>query len=79
LSPNRAKISRHSDAGGGDAVLGQAPRQMTATVPAAGTNTLIITHKTNIIDAFGEEWAKVKEGEATIFRPDAAGEPVLVG
>jgi hypothetical protein len=47
-------------------------------VPEVGKNTLIVTHKPNIIDAFGKDWFEVKEGEASIFKPDRAGKAVLV-
>jgi hypothetical protein len=43
-------------------------RKMLGTEPDEGTNTIIITHKPNIIDALGEGWSDVKEGEASIFR-----------
>jgi phosphohistidine phosphatase SixA len=54
-------------------------RKLVATPPAAGTNTLIVSHKPNIIDAFGKDWFDVREGEASVFRPDGAGKYVLVG
>jgi hypothetical protein len=41
-----------------------------STAPTPGTNTILITHKPNIIDALGEDWFDVEEGEASIFRPD---------
>jgi len=44
-------------------------RKLASTVPNAGTNTVIVTHKPNIIDAFGRDWFDVKEGEATLFKP----------
>ena len=47
----------------------EAFRQMLATAPAAGTNTILITHKPNIIDALGKDWFNIKEGEASLFRP----------
>lgn len=43
---------------------------MLAVGPTAGTNTVLITHKPNIIDALGKDWFDVKEGEASIFRPE---------
>jgi hypothetical protein len=64
--------------GGGNAELGRALRQLANTAPKAGTNTILITHKTNIGDAFGKAWDNVQEGEASVFKPGAAGEPVLV-
>jgi len=48
-------------------------RKLAATPPAAGKNNVVVTHKPNIIDAFGKDWFEVKEGEASIFRPDGAG------
>ena len=44
-------------------------RKMLGTAPKAGTDTIIITHKPNIVDALGKDWFDVKEGEASIFRP----------
>src|SRR6266568_2156513 len=48
----------------------EAFRRMLTTAPKAGTNTILITHKPNIIDALGKDWFDVKEGEASIFRPE---------
>jgi len=45
-------------------------RALLATAPTPGTNTILITHKPNIIDALGKDWFEVKEGEASIFRPE---------
>jgi broad specificity phosphatase PhoE len=45
-------------------------RKMLGTAPRAGTDTIIITHKPNIVDALGKDWFDVKEGEASIFRPE---------
>jgi phosphohistidine phosphatase SixA len=45
-------------------------RNMLGTAPRAGTDTIIITHKPNIVDALGKDWFDVKEGEASIFRPE---------
>jgi phosphohistidine phosphatase SixA len=57
----------------------EALRKMASTKPAEGKNTLIITHKPNIIDAFGKDWFEVKEGESSIFKPDGSEKPALVG
>jgi broad specificity phosphatase PhoE len=54
-------------------------RKLAATPPAPGTNTLIVSHKPNIIDAFGVGWFDVREGEASVFKPDGAGKYVLIG
>ena len=45
-------------------------RRLLATAPTPGTNTILITHKPNIIDALGKDWFDVKEGEASLFRPE---------
>lgn len=57
----------------------QALRRLIGTVPDAGTNTLIVTHKPNILDALGRDWFEIKEGEASIFKPDGTGKYALVG
>ena len=44
-------------------------RKLLGAAPPAGSNTLIVTHKPNILDALGKDWFDVKEGEASIFRP----------
>jgi phosphohistidine phosphatase SixA len=54
-------------------------KKMVGTVPEPGKNTLIVTHKPNILDAFGKDWFDVKEGEASVFKPDGSGKAVLVG
>lgn len=52
-------------------------RKLAGTVPPPGTNVVIVSHKPNTIDAFGKDWFEVKEGEATIFKPDGAGYKVV--
>ena len=56
----------------------EALKKMAGTTPEAGKNTLIVTHKPNIVDAFGKDWFEVKEGEASVFKPDASGKAVFV-
>ncbi|HTE78671.1 MAG TPA: histidine phosphatase family protein [Xanthobacteraceae bacterium] len=51
----------------------EAFRKMLATAPKAGTNTILITHHPNILAALGKDWFDVKEGEASIFRPEDGG------
>ena len=48
-------------------------RTLVGTAPDSGTNTLIVTHKPNLLDAFGKDWFEVKEGEASIFKPESSG------
>ena len=55
----------------------EALRKMLATPPTAGTNTILISHKPNIVDALGRDWFDVREGEASVFRPEN-GKYVLV-
>jgi hypothetical protein len=64
--------------GGGNAELGQALRKLANTAPKPGTNTVIVTHKTNIADGFGKDWNDVKEGEASVFKPGGSGDATLV-
>ncbi len=56
----------------------EALQKMAGTLPDAGKNTLIVTHKPNILDAFGKDWFEVKEGEASVFKLDSAGEAVCI-
>jgi len=67
----------------GSSVTGNRPyatalRQLVSTRPESGTNTLIVTHKTNIGDAFGKAWADIKEGESLLFKPDGSVNPTPV-
>ena len=48
----------------------EAFRKLLSVAPKSGTNTVIVTHKPNIVDALGKDWFEVKEGEASIFRPE---------
>lgn len=57
----------------------QALRQLASTVSTDNKNTLVVTHKPNIIDAFGKDWFEVKEGEATIFKPNGSNKPTVIG
>ena len=52
-------------------------RKLLGTAPMPGTNTILITHKPNIVDALGKDWFDVKEGEASIFRPENGGYKLL--
>jgi broad specificity phosphatase PhoE len=54
-----------------------AMRKLLATAPKPGTNPVLVTHKPNILDALGKDWIDVKEGEASVFRPEN-GKYVLV-
>jgi hypothetical protein len=39
---------------------------------------MLVTHKTNITDAFGKEASDVQEGEAFIYKASAAGPAIFV-
>ena len=49
-----------------------------STTPASGTNTIVTTHKPNIVDAFGKDWSNLREGEASVFEPDGQGSFKLI-
>jgi phosphohistidine phosphatase SixA len=51
----------------------QAMRKIAATNPPAGGNIILVSHKPNIMDAFGKDWFDVREGEASVFKPDGTG------
>ncbi len=44
-----------------------------AQVPLDGTNTVIVTHFPNIMEAFGQRAAGLADGEALILKPDGRG------
>src|SRR4030081_2099317 len=51
----------------------EAFRKLVSAMPATGTNIVIVSHKPNIMDAFGKDWFDVREGEASVFQPDGKG------
>jgi len=63
---------------GGNAKAGLAMRELVNAAPKAGTNTFIVTHKTNIADAFGKEAGDVQEGEAFVYRSNGSGPSAFV-
>jgi phosphohistidine phosphatase SixA len=63
---------------GKNAKGGQALRDLVAAPPKAGANNLVITHKTNIADAFGKDLSDVREGEALIYKPSPSGPSVSI-
>jgi len=56
----------------------EAFRKLIGTQPPAGKNVVIVSHKPNIVDALGEGWSDVHEGEASIFRPAGNGSYQLI-
>lgn len=53
-------------------------RSRVAAAPPRGTNTVIITHFPNVLEAFPEEARGLEDGEALIFRPDGHGGAAFV-
>jgi phosphohistidine phosphatase SixA len=53
-------------------------RKLAGTTPPAGGNVIIVSHKPNIMDAFGGNWADLREGEASIFKPDGGAHKLIV-
>jgi broad specificity phosphatase PhoE len=51
----------------------QAFRKLVGERPPADNNVVIVSHKPNIVDAFGKDWSDVREGEASVFEPDGCG------
>ncbi|HMO17770.1 MAG TPA: histidine phosphatase family protein [Oligoflexia bacterium] len=48
-------------------------KKVLSTPPSKGTNILIISHKQNLQDAAGKEFADLEEGEVVVFYPDGQG------
>jgi phosphohistidine phosphatase SixA len=47
----------------------QVLRQLLATPPPPGKNTLIVSHRPNLQDAAGKEFGDMGEGEIAVFKP----------
>ncbi|MGX1318243.1 broad specificity phosphatase PhoE [Bradyrhizobium sp. USDA 377] len=76
---SNASASGMANPTGANARAGQAVRQLVDTPPKAGTNTFLVTHKTNIADAFGKEAGDVQEGEAFVYRCGSSGPATFAG
>jgi phosphohistidine phosphatase SixA len=63
---------------GGNAKAGAALRELINAAPQAGTNNLLVTHKTNIADAFGKDASDVQEGEAFVYKSNGTGPSTFV-
>jgi hypothetical protein len=53
-------------------------RAKTAEPPALGTDTFIVTHFPNIMEAYPQESTGLADGEALIFHPDGHGAAAFV-
>ena len=51
----------------------EALRKLVEWHQAGDGNLVIVTHKPNLVGAFGDDWADIREGEASVFEPDFAG------
>ena len=58
--------------------MGRAVRDLVSALPKAGVNILAVTHKTNVADAFGKEFANIREGEALVYKISVSGPAVLI-
>jgi phosphohistidine phosphatase SixA len=76
---SNASASGMANPTGANAKAGQAVRQLVDAPPKAGTNTVLVTHKTNIADAFGKDAGDVQEGEAFVYRASTTGAAAFAG
>ncbi|MHB0770751.1 histidine phosphatase family protein [Bradyrhizobium sp. 5.13L] len=76
---SNASASGMANPTGANAKAGQAVRQLVDAPPKAGTNTFLVTHKTNIADAFGKEAGDVQEGEAFVYKASSSGPATFAG
>ena len=79
LTDSGGSASGMANPTGANAKAGLAVRELVNAAPKAGTNTLLVTHKTNFADAFGKEAGGVQEAEAFVYKPDGSGPAALVG
>jgi hypothetical protein len=70
--------SKMANPEGDNEKIGRAIRELANTRPAMAVNVVLVTHKTNIADAFGKQFADVAEGEALIFKTGGSGAPVFI-
>jgi len=76
---SNASASGMANPTGANAKAGQAVRQLVDAPPKAGTNTFLVTHKTNIADAFGKDAGDAQEGEAFVYRASTTGAAAFAG
>lgn len=76
---SNASASGMANPTGANAKAGQAVHQLVDAPPKAGTNTLLVTHKTNVADAFGKEAGDVQEGEAFVYKASTSGPATFAG
>ena len=76
---SNASASGMANPTGANAKAGQAVRQLVDAPPKTGTNTFLVTHKTNVADAFGKEAGDVQEGEAFVYKASSSGPATFAG
>ena len=76
---SNASASGMANPAGANAKAGQAVRQLVDASVQAGTNTVLVTHKTNIADAFGKDAGDVQEGEAFVYKANSTGPATFAG
>src|ERR1051325_1758474 len=72
------RVSAMANPTGANTKIELAIRELVNKPVKPGTNSVLITHKTNIADGFGKNLGDVKEGEVLIYSPNASGAPTLV-
>lgn len=78
LTDSGGSASAMANPAGGNRKAGAAMRDLVNTPPTGGTDTVLVTHKTNFADAFGKDAGDVQEGEAFVYKPETSGQPKLV-
>ena len=63
---------------GKNAKIGRAVRDLVNAPLKTGVNNVVVTHKTNVADAFGKEFGDIREGEALVYKTGGSGPAVLV-
>ena len=76
---SNASASGMANPAGANTKAGQAMRRLVDTPPKSGTNTVLVTHKTNFADAFGKDAGDVQEGEAFVYQAKGSGAAILAG
>ncbi|BBO09164.1 histidine phosphatase family protein [Bradyrhizobium sp. TM102] len=76
---SNASASGMANPTGANAKAGQAVRKLVDAPPKAGSNNFLVTHKTNIADAFGKEAGDVGEGEAFVYKAGSSGPATFAG
>ena len=68
-----------ADPTGDNKRAGEAIRNLMKSSAKSGSNTLLVTHKTNIADALGKEFGDLGEGEIVVLKVDPSNRPSVLG